>query len=118
MVAEDVGGEAVAVPADFQLQEERFLDVGRADAGRVEGLEHFGGVLDGFEREAGKQRDVREAGGEEALVVEAADEVAQGFAQAGIAIGEVGLAQEMFRQRGFADQRIKKMLAAFGVLRG
>ncbi len=116
VVEDEVGGEVVAAAEAAQLEPEAFAEVAGGDADGVEFL-HFGeDVLELGEVFAGTGGEVLDGGGQEAVVIEAAEDQ---FGEAPLLVGQVGKGQlihQVLLQRDGLRDGIHHELVARGVV--
>lgn len=118
VIADDAVFDGFGAGGAFELEEEGFLDVGRADAGRVEGLDEFEGGLEDFGPEVELDGEVACGCVEEAAFVEVSDDSAGCGANVGVDHGEVELVDEVLLEGFRCDDGVVEALAAFFVLVG
>ena len=80
VVGNDLVFEAVAFAVAFQLNEQAFAQIARADAGRIKALDEREHVLEIVLGDAGIERHFFRRGLEKSVVVDVADDELGGFA--------------------------------------
>ena len=110
---DDLVFEAALSALAFQLNQQTFPQIARADAGRIKALDERKDVLEVFLGNAGVERHLLRRGLKKSVIVDVADDQLRRFAIVAVEHRLVELSHEVLLERFLRRDRIEKELALF-----